>query len=152
MIQTISPDSIVLLSENIGIVMETNIFKYSSMKTQDLPIVRLGKVNDKLYAINHYDVILGCKQSKKNTRCIIEEYKKVSGVMVQHFKDIMSNDIINTPRIYGSVDSLQEKLKTDKESVLKILGIDKNQYTRLLTDTSSIMSEAAISKIEELVT
>jgi len=152
MIQTISPDSIVLFSENIGIVMETNILKYSSMKTQDLPIVRLGKVNDKLYVINHYDVVLGCKQSKKNIRCTIEEYNKVSGVLVQHFKDIMSNDIINTPRIYSSVDSLQERLKTDKESVLKILGIDKNQYTRLLTATSSNMSEAAISKLEELVT
>ena len=152
MVQTIPPDSIVLLSENIGIVMETNILKYSSMKTQDLPIVRLGKVNDKLYAINHYDVILGCKQSKKNTRCTIEEYEKVSGVLVQHFKDVMSNDIINTQRIYISVDSLQEKLKMDKESVLKILGIDKNQYTRLLTATSSNMSEAAISKLEEMVT
>jgi len=150
MIQTIPPDSIVLLSENIGIVMETNILKYSSMKTQDLPIVRLGKVNDKLYAINHYDVVLGCKQSKNNMQCTIEEFKNISDVLVQHFCDVLSSDILNTPLVYNLVDSLQEKLKTDKITVLKILGIDKLQYCRLLMATNCI-SEAAISKLEELV-
>jgi len=151
MIQTISPDSIVLLSENIGIVMETNILKYSSMKTKNLPIVRLGKVNDKLYAINHYDVVLGCKQSKNNVQCTIEEFKNLSDVLVQHFCDILSSDILNTPLVYNLVDSLQEKLKTDKVTVLKILGIDKLLYCRLLMATNRI-SEAAISKLEELVT
>jgi len=151
MIQTISPDSIVLLSENIGIVMETNILKYSSMKTKNLPIVRLGKVNDKLYAINHYDVVLGCKQSKNNVQCIIEEFKNLSDVLVQHFCDVLSSDILNTPLVYNLVDSLQEKLKTDKITVLKILGIDKLLYCRLLMATNRI-SEAAISKLEELVT
>jgi len=150
MVQTIQPDSIVLLSENIGIVMETNILKYSSMKTQDLPIVRLGKVNDKLYAINHYDVVLGCKQSKNNALCTIEECKNISDIIVQHFCDVLSSDILNTPLVYNLVDSLQEKLKTDKITVLKILGIDKLQYCRLLMATNHI-SEAAISKLEELV-
>jgi len=150
-LQLIEPSSITLLTENIGIVMESSIQKYASMKTEDLPAVRLGKVNGKVYAINHYDVILGCMQSKKNARCIIEEYEKISDVMVQHFRDVISNDIINTPLIYSSVDSLQEKLKTDKLSVLKILGIDKSQYARLLTATNNI-SEAAISKLEGMVT
>ncbi|MDH3764187.1 MAG: hypothetical protein OER82_00050 [Nitrosopumilus sp.] len=149
-LQTIEPGSITLLSENIGIVMESSVQGYASMKTKDIPTVRLGRVNGKSYAINHYDVILGCMQSKKNVRCIIEEYENISDVMVQHFRDVMSNDVINTPRIYSSVDSLQERLKTDKESVLKILGIDKNQYARLLTAASN-MSEAAISQLEELV-
>ena len=150
-IQTVSPDSITLLSENIGIIMEANIQKYASMKTQDLPTIRLGRVNGKTFGIDHYEAILGCKQSKKNVRCIIEEYENVSDIMIKHFRDVMSNDIINTPLIYNSVDSLQEKLKTDKITVLKILGIDKNQYAHLLTTTNNI-SEAAISKLEKLVT
>ena len=147
----VEPSSITLLAENVSIVMESSIQRYSSMKTEDLPTVRLGRVNEKIYAINHYDVILGCIQSKKNVLCIIEEYENISDVMVQHFRDVISNDVINTPLIYSSVDSLQEKLKTDKLSVLKILGIEKNQYTRLLTTTNNI-SEAAISKLEEIVT
>ena len=120
------------------------------MKTKDLPIVRLGKVNEKLYAINHYDVVLGCKQSKNNIQCTIEEFKNISDVLVQHFCDVLSSDILNTPLVYNLVDSLQEKLKTDKITVLKILGIDKLQYCRLLMATNHI-SEAAISKLEELV-
>ena len=152
-LQTIEPSLITLLSENIGIVMESSVQRYASMKAKDLPTVRLGRVNEKVYAINHYDVILGCIQSKKNVQCIIEEYDEMSDVMVQHFRDVISNDIINTPRIYGSVDSLQEKLKTDKASVLKILGIDKNQYVRLMTiSNNNNMSEAAISKLEKIVT
>ena len=151
-LQTIDANSISLLSENVGIVMESSIQRYASMKTDDLPAVRLGRVNGKVYAINHYDVILGCTQSKKNVRCIIEEYEKLSDVMVQHFRDVMSNDVINTPLIYSSVDSIQEKLKTDRLTVLKTLGIEKNQYTRLLNNTTSNISEAAISKLEGIVT
>ena len=151
-LQIIEASSISLLSENVGIVMESSIQKYASMKTDDLPVIRLGRVNGKVYAINHYDVILGCIQSKKNVRCIFEEYENISDVMIQHFRDVMSNDIINAPLIYSSVDSLQERLKTDKLSVLKILGIEKNQYTRLLTTTTNNISEAAISKLEEIVT
>ena len=147
----VESSSITLLAENVGIVMESSIQKYASMKTEDLPTIRLGRVNEKVYAINHYDVILGCTQSKKNVRCTIEEYENVSDVMIQHFRDVMSNDVINTPLIYSSVDSLQERLKTDKLSVLKILGIEKNQYTRLLTTANNI-SEAAISKLEGIVT
>ena len=150
-LDTIDAGSISLLSENVGIVMESSIQRYASMKTDDLPVVRLGRVNGKVYAINHYDVILGCTQSKKNVKCIIEEYENISDVMIEHFRDVMSNDVINTPLIYSSVDSLQERLKTDKSSVLKILGIEKNQYTRLLNNTSNI-SEAAISKLEGIVT
>ena len=154
-LQIIEPGSITLLSENIGIIMESSIQRYASMNTEEIPTIRLGRVKGKIYAINHYDVILGCMQSKKNIRCIVEEYNQVSDVMVQHFRDVVSNDIINTPRIYSSVDSLQEKLKTDKASILKILGIDKNQYARLLTITNNNndnMSEAAISKLEGIVT
>ena len=150
-LDTIDASSISLLSENVGIVMESSIQKYASMKTEDLPVVRLGRVNGNVYAINHYDVILGCTQSKKNVRCIIEEYENISDVMIQHFRDVMSNDVINTPLIYSSVDSLQERLKTDKLSVLKILGIEKNQYTRLLNNTTNNISEAAISKLEGIV-
>ena len=146
----VESSSITLLAENVSIVMKSNIQKYASMNTEDLPIVRLGRVNEKVYAINHYDVVLGCMQSKKNVRCTIEKYENISDVMVQHFRDVMSNDVINTPLIYSSVDSLRERLKTDKLSVLKILGIEKNQYTRLLTTTNNI-SEAAISKLEQLV-
>ncbi|MDH3339987.1 MAG: hypothetical protein OEL84_01735 [Nitrosopumilus sp.] len=146
----VESSSITLLAENVSIIMESNIQKYASRNTEDLPTVRLGRVNEKVYAINHYDVVLGCMQSKKKVRCTIEEYENISDVMVQHFRDVMSNDVINTPLIYSSVDSLQERLKTDKTSVLKILGIEKNQYTRLLTTTNNI-SEAAISKLEQLV-
>ena len=151
-IHTIDASSISLLSENVGIVMESNIQKYASMNTEDLPTVRLGRVNEKVYAINHCDVVLGCMQSKKKVRCTIEQYENISDVMIQHFRDVMSNDVINTPLIYNSVDSLQERLKTDKLSVLKILGIEKNQYTRLLNNTTNNISEAAISKLEGMVT
>ena len=146
----VESNKITLLAENVSIVMESSIQKYASMNTEDLPTVRLGRINGKIYAINHYDVILGCTQSKKNIPCTIEEYEKISDIMIQHFRDVMSNDVINTPLIYSSVDSLQEKLKTDKISVLKILGIEKNQYNRLLTTTNNI-SETAISKLEEIV-
>ena len=133
--------------------MESSVQKYASMKAKNLPTIRLGRVKEKVYAINHYDVILGCMQSKKNLQCSIEEYDEMSDIMVQHFRDVISNDIINTPLVYSMVDSLQEKLRTDKVSVLKILGIDKNQYTRLLTiSNNNNMSEAAISKLEEIVT
>ena len=149
-VQTIPASSVSLLLEYVGIILESNIQKYASMKTEDLPTVRIGKVNGKTFAIDHYEVVLGCKQSKKNVRCVTEEFEKISDVMIQHFANVISNDILNTPRIYNLVDSLQEKLDTGKEDVLKILRIDKMQYHRLMTSNCNI-SKSSITRLEELV-
>ena len=105
-------------------------------------------------ALNHHDVVLACKQSNKEIRCAIESFENLSDVMIEHFRDVLSNDVINTPAIYSMVDSLQERTKKPKSEILQFLGIDKSQYGRLLmaTNGNNNMSEQAVTELEKLVT
>ena len=153
-IQSIQPRSIQLLPVNVGIVLEANIRKYSFLSAEELPIVRIAQIDQKNYAINHHDVVLACKQSNKEIRCTAEPFQNLSDVMIEHFRDVLSNDVINTPAIYSMVDSLQEKAKKPKSEILKFLGIDTNQYGKLLiaTNRNNNMSEIAVTKLESLVT
>ena len=52
------------------------------------------------------------------------------------------------------VDSLQEKTKKPKSDILKFLGIDTNQYGKLLiaSNGKNNISEMAVTKLESLVT
>ena len=151
-IQRIQPKTVHTLPVNVGIILEANIRKYSFMSTEELPLVRIAQVEQKNYALNHHDVILACKQSNKEIRCTVESFQSLSDVMMEHFKDVLSNDVINTPAIYSMVDSLQERTKKPKSEVLKFLGIDKNQYGKLLMATNgNNMSESAITELENLV-
>ena len=153
-IQSIRPRSVQLLPVNVGIVLEANIRKYSFLSAEELPIVRIAQIDQKNYAINHHDVVLACKQSNKEIRCTAEPFQNLSDVMIEHFRDVLSNDVINTPAIYSMVDSLQEKAKKPKSEILKFLGIDTNQYGKLLiaTNRNNNMSEVAVTKLESLVT
>ena len=154
-IQSIYPRSIQLLPVNVGIVLEANVRKYSFTDVEELPIVRIAKIDQKSYALNHHDVVLACKQSNKEIRCTVESFENLSDVMIEHFRDVLSNDVINTPAIYSMVDSLQEKTNKPKSDILKSLGIDKNQYGRLLmatNDNNNNMSESAVTELEKLVT
>ena len=155
-IQSIQPRSIQLLPVNVGIVLEANIRKYSFLSAEEeLPIVRIAQIDQKNYAINHHDVVLACKQSNKEIRCTVEPFQNLSDIMIEHFRDVLSNDVINTPAIYSMVDSLQEKTKKPKSDILKFLGIDSNQYGKLLIASNgknNNISEMAVTKLESLVT
>ena len=153
-IQSIQPRSVSVLPVNVGIVLETNVRKYSFLSTEKLPTVRIAKIDQKNYAINHHDVVFACKQSNKEIRCTVESFENLSDVMIEHFRDVLSNDVINTPAIYSMVDSLQERTKKPKSDILKFLGIDNSQYGKLLMATSgnNNMSELAVTELEKLVT
>ena len=155
-IQSIQPRSVQLLPVNVGIVLEANIRKYSFLSSEELPIVRIAQIDQKNYAINHHDVVAACKQSNKEIRCTAEPFKNLSDAMIEHFRDVLSNDVINTPAIYSMVDSLQEKTKKPKSDILKFLGIDTNQYGKLLIaangKNNNNISEMAVTKLESLVT
>ena len=151
-IQRIPPRVVYTLPVNVGIILEANIRKYSFLPSEELPLVRIAQVEQKNYALNHHDVVLACKQSNKEIRCTVELFQSLSDVMVEHFRDVLCNDVINTPAIYSMVDSLQERTKKAKSEILKFLGIDKNQYGKLLMATNgNNMSESAITELETLV-
>jgi len=154
-LQRIQPRTVYTLPVNVGIILEANIRKYSFLPSDELPTVRIAKVEQKSYALNHHDVVAACKQSNKEIRCTVESFQSLSDVMMEHFRDVLSNDVINTPAIYSMVDSLQERTKKSKSEILKFLGIDKNQYAKLLISTNGSnnnMSESAVTELEKLVT
>ena len=67
-----------------------------------LPTVSLARDSDgRLYALNHHDVILGCKMagsktiSKINAIIDSENYKSSADVLVSHVREIATNEFFN---------------------------------------------------------
>jgi len=51
---------------SVGICTLSNIDRFAEIarnNPESLPVIKLAKADGKLYAINHHDVILGCKKA-----------------------------------------------------------------------------------------
>ena len=81
-------------SVTVGIYTQTNINKFSQLAKEDpesLPIVKLAKVNDTLYAINHHDVLLGCKRIGllEINAIIVNDCNGSADIVKNHFIEIL---------------------------------------------------------------
>lgn len=125
---------------------------------ESLPIIKLGRTNDgKLYAINHHDVILGCKRAgpsviSKIQAMIIEEFAGSPDILVAHFREIIGNEPLNTISIYDAINYIQEKLQLDKKDILKLLWLHDTPYEKLvLSKMNNYISASAIEKLQRIV-
>ena len=144
-----------------GISTHHNIAKFADIaKTnpESLPIIKLGKTNDgKLYAINHHDVILGCKYAGPNTiyeirGILTDNFTGSPDIQIAHFREITSNETFNTLAIYDTVDYLEERLQKTKKEILKQLWLEDTQYEKLIiSKVDNFISSASIEKLQEIV-
>jgi len=152
-----------ILSPPVSCAISThsNMEKFSEMaKTspESLPIIKLGRTNDgKLYAINHHDVILGCKRAgpsviSKVHAMIIEEFAGSPDILVAHFREIIENEPLNTVSIYDVINYIQEKLQVDKKKALKLLWLHGTPYEKLLlSKMNNYISAHSIEKLQIIV-
>ena len=146
---------------NVGISTNSNIEKFAEVaKTnpESLPIIKLGKTNDgKLYAINHHDVILGCKRAGPNTiteipATVTDNFAGSTDILIEHFKEITNNDTFNTVSIYDTIYYLEEKLQKSKKEILKLLWLNDTPYEKLiLSKLDNFISAKSIEKLQNIV-
>jgi len=152
-----------ILSPPVSCTISThsNMEKFAELaKTspESLPIIKLGRTNDgKLYAINHHDVILGCKRAGSNViskvqAIIIEEFAGSPDILVAHFREIIGNESLNTVSIYDAINYIQEKLQVDKKEALKLLWLHDTPYEKLiLSKMNNYISYHSIEKLQGIV-
>lgn len=152
-----------ILSPPVSCAISThsNMEKFAEMakiSPQSLPIIKLGRTNDgKLYAINHHDVILGCKRAgpsviSKIQAMIIEEFAGSPDILIAHFREIIENEPLNTVSIYDAINYIKEKLQLDKNNILKLLWLYDTPYEKLiLSKMNNYISTHSIERLQIIV-
>ena len=149
---------------SVGISTTFNIDKFAEIarnNPESLPEIKLAKVDDKLYAINHHDVILGCRQagqsviSEINGVIINNDNDKCNGstdILLAHFKEILQNEVFNPMSIFDSIYYLQEKLQLQKQDILEMLHISKTPFEKIiLSKNNNYISTKSIEQLQLIV-
>ena len=144
----------------VGIITNQNVEKFAEIaknKPHLLPKVKLGKTDDgRLYAINHHDVILGCKKAGPNIiseiDCEITQGCNGSAdILVAHVREITINELFNPLSIYETVDYLEEKMQKNKKEILELLHLNGTFYGKLiLSGMNNYISEESIQRLQTI--
>ena len=148
-------------SVSVGICTISNINKFAEIarnNPESLPKIKLAKVDGKLYAINHHDVILGCMQagpsviSEINGVITDDDCKGSTDILLAHFKEIMENEIFNPVSIFDSIDYLEERLQLQKQDILEMLHINGTPFEKIiLSKNNNCISAKSIKQLQIIV-
>ena len=144
----------------VGIITSQNIEKFSDIAKKDpelLPVITLGKTNDgKLYALNHHDVILGCKKAGPSiiTEINVEIKENCTGsddILIKHVREITSNELFNPVSIYETIDFLEEKMQKNRKDILELLHLNRTIYEKLiLSGINNHISEESVKRLQKI--
>lgn len=145
---------------SVGIITNQNIEKFAEIAKKDpelLPVVTLGTTNDgKLYALNHHDVLLGCKKVGPSTITEINVEIKENcigsdDVLIKHVRKIISNELFNPISIYDVVDFLEEKIQKSRKEILELIHLNGTIYEKLiLSGINNHISEESVQRLQNI--
>ena len=146
---------------SVGICTQSNIDKFAEIarnNPESLPEIKLARVDGKLYAINHHDVILGCMQagpsviSEINGVIIDDDCKGSPDILLAHFKEILENEVFNPVSIFDSIDYLEEKMQLQKQDILEMLHINRTPFEKIiLSKNNDHLSAKSIEQLQIIV-
>ena len=145
---------------SVGISTTSNIAKFAEMARETpelLPTIKIGKIDDKLYAINHHDVILGCRQAGQSViseinAVIIDGCNGSTDIFQKHFIEILENESLNSAAIYDAIYFMEEKLQLGKPEILKILHISGTPFEKIILSKSiDFISARSIEQLQLIV-
>jgi len=146
---------------NVGICTLSNIEKFAEIarnNPKSLPEIKLAKVDEKFYAINRHDVILGCMQagpdviSEINGVITDDDCKGSPDILLAHFKEILENEVFNPVSIFDSIYYLEEKLSLQKQDILEMLHISGTPFEKIiLSKNNNCISTKSIEQMHLIV-
>jgi len=149
-------------SVSVGISTISNINKFAEMarnNPESLPEIKLARVDGKLYAINHHDVLLGCMQVGPS---VISEVngliaddgncKKSTDILLAHFKEILENEVLNPVSLFDGIYYLEEKLQLQKQDILELLHIVRTPFEKIiLSKNNNLISTKSIEQLQLII-
>ena len=151
---------------SVGICTTSNIEKFAEIarnNPESLPAIKLTREDEKLYAINHHDVILGCRQAGPSVISEIDgviitndddkySCKGSPGILLEHFKEILENEVFNPVSIFDSIYYLQEKLQLEKQDILEMLHINRTPFEKIvLSKNNNHISAKSVEQLQLIV-
>ena len=146
---------------SVGICTQSNIDKFAEIarnNPESLPEIKLAKVDGKLYAINHHDVILGCMQagpsviSEINGAITDSNCKGSHNILLAHFKEILENEVFNPVSIFDGIYYLEEKMQLQKQDILEMLHISGTPFEKIiLSKNNNHISAKSIKQLQLIV-
>ncbi len=145
---------------SVGICTQSNINKFAEMareSPESLPIMKLAKVGGKYYAIDHHDVLLGCKQAGPNiiseiNGIVLDDYNGSVDVMRSHFIEMLENEVLNPATIFDAVDFMEEKMQLAKSEILDVLHIAGTPFEKIfLSKNTNFISANSIEQLKLIV-
>ena len=150
-------------SVSVGICTISNINKFTEIARNNpklLPEIKLARVDGKLYAINHHDVLLGCMQAGPS---VISEVNGViadngsckgsTDILLAHFKEILENEVLNPMSIFDGMYYLEEKLQIQKQDILELLHVSGTPFEKIiLSKNNNPLSAKSIEQLHLIVT
>jgi len=148
---------------SVGICTISNINKFAEIARNNpklLPEIKLARVDGKLYAINHHDVLLGCMQAGPS---VISEVNGVitdngsckgsTDILLAHFKEILENEVFNPMSIFDGIYYLEERLQLQKQDILELLHISGTPFEKIiLSKNNNPLSAKSIEQLHLIVT
>ncbi|MDH3395767.1 MAG: hypothetical protein OEL52_06395 [Nitrosopumilus sp.] len=148
---------------SVGICTISNINKFTEIARNNpklLPEIKLARVDGKLYAINHHDVLLGCMQAGPS---VISEVNGViadngsckgsTDILLAHFKEILENEVLNPMSIFDGMYYLEEKLQIQKQDILELLHVSGTPFEKIiLSKNNNPLSAKSIEQLHLIVT
>lgn len=111
------------------ITLYTNI---ANQTPKSLPIVRLGRINDKLYLLADFDVFYGVKESKlTQIECEVIDFKNEPDFIIQHVKLNKNPTGFNQFLLFKVFEYLKS-CSIHKDKALELLQINQTIYHRLI--------------------
>jgi len=149
-------------SVSVGISTISNINRFAEMarnNPESLPEIKLARVDGKLYAINHHDVLLGCMQVGPS---IISEVngliaddsncKGSTDILLAHFKEILENEVLNPVSLFDGIYYLEEKLQLQKQDILELLHIVRTPFEKIiLSKNNNLISTKSIEQLQLII-
>ena len=134
-IQLMQVNSIHIHKINVITPLKKQVTQYTDIANHTpelLPVIRLGKIHDKLYALSDFDVICGVKNSRlTETACSITDFKNEIDFIIQHVKLNKNSTGFNQFSLFQVINYLNSQ-NIPKDQAIKLLQINQINHHKLL--------------------
>ena len=131
------------------------IEKFAEISKNDLhrlPTIKLGQINNKLYAINNLDALQGCQKTNVTEQITVEitNYSNLSEIIIEHINESINEQLLNPLSLFDAIHLLQEK-GIDKNQILEKIWLNDTPYEKILKLNDSYISNNSIEQLQNIV-
>ena len=131
------------------------IEKFAEIASSDpslLPTIKIGIINQKMYAMSNLNVVQGCKKADPQIEVSVQiiHYSDISDIVIQHLHETINEEPINPLSVFEAIAILKER-GVDRSQAIKTLWLNDTPYEKMFKiDESDLISSESIEQLQEI--